>query len=202
MSIRCGLKFYTFSLVEKLRQYDILSIINNNALVNHLSSIMICWVIKVHRKHHLVYYGLEQPSMRPVMTTIHQLLAFLYKEIILQAFDYLWMYYQYTFLTFPAVIHLPLALFIYLKREMSDNWRFCTFMYFIMPPRSKIRGHIVFVLSVILSETLTLLITFEQWMLELWYFTWVFLVIRLFRGYHYFWPCDIDLGVWPIFWKL
>mgnify|MGYP003683671203 CR=1 FL=1 len=37
--------------------------------------------------------------------------------------------------------------------------------------------------SVILSETLTLLITFEQWVLELWYFTWVFLVIRLFRGF-------------------
>ena len=54
---------------------------------------------------------------------------------------------------------------------------------------------------VILSETLTLLIT-EPWVLELWYFTWVFLVIRPFRGYHYFLPCDLDLGVWPIFWKL
>ena len=69
-----------------------------------------------------------------------------------------------------------------------------------MPPRSNIGGHIVFVLSVIpslclLSENLTLLITFEQWMLELWYFTWVFLVIRPFRGYHYFLPCDLDLGV-------
>ena len=29
-------------------------------------------------------------------------------------------------------------------------------------------------------KTLTLLITFEQWVLELWYFTWAFLVIRLF----------------------
>ena len=48
-------------------------------------------------------------------------------------------------------------------------------------------------------KTLTLLITFEQWMLELWYFTWVFLVIRPFRGYHYFLPCDLDLGVWPTF---
>ena len=74
---------------------------------------------------------------------------------------------------------------------------------FFMPPKSKIGGHIVFVLSVdhfvILSETLTLLITFEQWMLEFWYFTWVFLVVRPFRGYHYFWPCDLDLGVWPTF---
>ena len=76
-----------------------------------------------------------------------------------------------------------------------------------MPPRSKIGGHIVFVLSVILSfrhsvilsETLTLLITFEQWVLELWYLTWVSLVIRPFRGYHYFWPCDFDLRVSPIF---
>ena len=52
--------------------------------------------------------------------------------------------------------------------------------------------------SVILSETLTLLITFEQRMLELWYFTWVFLVIRPFCGYHYFLPCDLYLGV-PFF---
>ena len=51
-------------------------------------------------------------------------------------------------------------------------------------------------------KTLTLLISFEQWVLELLYFTWVFLVIRPFSGYHYFWPCDLDLGVWPIFWKL
>ena len=50
--------------------------------------------------------------------------------------------------------------------------------------------------SVLLSETLTLLITFELWVLELWYFTWVFFVIRPFRGY-YFLPCD--LGVLPIF---
>ena len=35
-------------------------------------------------------------------------------------------------------------------------------------------------------KTLTLQITFEQWVLELWYFTWVFLVIRHFSGYHYF----------------
>ena len=38
-------------------------------------------------------------------------------------------------------------------------------------------------------------------MLELWYFTWVFLVIRPFCEYYYFWPCDLDLGVWPIFLK-
>ena len=38
-------------------------------------------------------------------------------------------------------------------------------------------------------------------MLELWYFTWIFLVIRPFGGYHYFLPCDLDLGFWPIFWN-
>ena len=42
-------------------------------------------------------------------------------------------------------------------------------------------------------KTLTLLITFEQRVLELWHFTWVFLVVRPFRGYHYFLPCDLDL---------
>ena len=48
-----------------------------------------------------------------------------------------------------------------------------------------------------LLKTLTLLITFEEWVLDLWYFKWVLLVIRHFRGYLYFLPCD--LGVWPIF---
>ena len=38
-------------------------------------------------------------------------------------------------------------------------------------------------------KTLTLLITFVQWVLELWNFTRVFLVIRPFCGYHYFWHC-------------
>ena len=51
-------------------------------------------------------------------------------------------------------------------------------------------------------KTFTLLITFEQWVLELWYFKCVFLVMRPFCGYHYFLPCDLDCGVWPIFWKL
>ena len=48
-------------------------------------------------------------------------------------------------------------------------------------------------------KTLTLLITFELWMLDLWYFTGVFLVIRSFRGYHYFLPCYLGLGEWPFF---
>ena len=41
-------------------------------------------------------------------------------------------------------------------------------------------------------ETLTWLTTFEQWVLELWYVTWVFLVIRPFWRFHYFLPCDLD----------
>ena len=48
-------------------------------------------------------------------------------------------------------------------------------------------------------KTLPLLITFEQWVLEHWYYTWVFLVTRPFCGWHYLWPCDLDLWVWPIF---
>ena len=38
-------------------------------------------------------------------------------------------------------------------------------------------------------------------MLELCYFTWAFLVIRIFRGYQYCWPRDLDVGIWPLFWK-
>ena len=48
-------------------------------------------------------------------------------------------------------------------------------------------------------KTLTLFITFDLCVLELWYFTWLFLVIRPLNGYHYFLPCDLDLGVWPVF---
>ena len=45
-------------------------------------------------------------------------------------------------------------------------------------------------------KTLTLLITFEQWVVELWYFKWIFRVIRPFHGYHYF----FTLWRWP--WSL
>ena len=34
-------------------------------------------------------------------------------------------------------------------------------------------------------KTYSLLITFEQWMLELWYFTWVYSVTRPFRGFQH-----------------
>jgi hypothetical protein len=54
-------------------------------------------------------------------------------------------------------------------------------------PRSKIGGHIVFVLSVILSKTLTLSITFEWYVLGCWYFKWVFFVTRSFHGYQNVW---------------
>ena len=48
--------------------------------------------------------------------------------------------------------------------------------------------------------TLTLLITFEQWVLELWYFTWIFPVIRPFCGYHYFLPLTLEFD--PFIWQL
>ena len=51
-------------------------------------------------------------------------------------------------------------------------------------------------------KILTLLIIFEQWMLELWFFTWIFPVIRPVWGYHHFSHCDLDLGVKPIFKKI
>ena len=60
-------------------------------------------------------------------------------------------------------------------------------------------------------KPLNLLITFEQWLLELWYFTWVSFVIRPFRGYHLFftlwtWPESLTyfLKTYPanIFWKV
>ena len=53
----------------------------------------------------------------------------------------------------------------------------------------------------IYNKAITLLITFEQWVLKLWYFTWVFYETRLFRGYRQIWPFDLDLGVWLSFWK-
>ena len=43
------------------------------------------------------------------------------------------------------------------------------------------------------------MLTFNPWVLELWCFTWVYLVLILFRGYLFYWPYDLDLGVWPFF---
>ena len=96
-----------------------------------------------------------------------------------------------------------------------DNW---SVKKKLMPPRSKIGGILFlscvsFYHSVLLSETWTLLIplfypvtlilefgpfflnfnlTFEQWVLNFWYFTRVFLVIRAFRGYQYFYPVTLE----------
>ena len=62
---------------------------------------------------------------------------------------------------------------------------------------------IVFVLSVILSFcpplwNFNLAYNFEQWVLELWYFTWVFLVMRPFHGY-LFCPVTLTLEFDPFF---
>ena len=50
--------------------------------------------------------------------------------------------------------------------------------------------------SVNLSEFLTFLITFEQWKLELWYFTWVFLCYKNSPSV----PTFFNLWTWP--WSL
>ena len=42
-------------------------------------------------------------------------------------------------------------------------------------------------------KTLPLFITFEKWVLEFWYFPWVFLVSRPFLEYQQFLPGDLDL---------
>ena len=48
-------------------------------------------------------------------------------------------------------------------------------------------------------KTLTLQITFEQWVLELWYFTWVFFVIRASVGTIIFYPVTLTLKFKPFF---
>ena len=48
---------------------------------------------------------------------------------------------------------------------------------------------------VLLSETLTSLITSEQWVLKLWYFKLVFLLTRPFSSYHFLKPCNLELGL-------
>jgi hypothetical protein len=53
-----------------------------------------------------------------------------------------------------------------------------------------------------LQKTLTLAISFALYELEVWYFIRVFLETKLFVEYQQIWPCDLDLGVWPTYWKL
>jgi hypothetical protein len=47
-----------------------------------------------------------------------------------------------------------------------------------------------------------LAISFEWYVLGLHYFIWMFLVTRLSHGCQRIWPCDVDHGVWPTYWKL
>ena len=69
-----------------------------------------------------------------------------------------------------------------------------------MPPRSKMVGEglscMSFCQSVILSDNLNF-ITYQHWVLGLWYFTWVFLVTRQFHGYNIWfftlWPWLMSL---------
>ena len=89
------------------------------------------------------------------------------------------------------------------------SFRMHTFFKCIfMPSKSKIGGHIVMIcLSFyppIWNFNLATGITFERWVLAR------ALIIHMsipcektFVGYmyHYFGPCDLDLGVWPILWK-
>jgi hypothetical protein len=53
-----------------------------------------------------------------------------------------------------------------------------------------------------LLKTLILAISFERYVLGLWYFTWVFLLASPFHWYKQIRPCDLDIGVWPTYWKL
>ena len=93
------------------------------------------------------------------------------------------------------------------ETDCFSNW-IRTFWFPFYAPAVDDRGHIVFVLSVILLFRLVIVSfcpplwnfnldnNFWQWVLELWYFTWIFPVVRPFRGYHIF----ITLWPWP--WSL
>jgi hypothetical protein len=52
------------------------------------------------------------------------------------------------------------------------------------------------------SKTLKLAISFEWQVIGLSHFICVFLMTRHFYWYQSFWPCDLDLEVWPTFQKL
>ena len=73
------------------------------------------------------------------------------------------------------------------------------FVWFLCP-RYRRSGGISFMSCLSFFLTLTLLITFEQWALELWYFTGAFLVTRPFRGYtNIFDPVTLTLELDPFF---
>ena len=50
-------------------------------------------------------------------------------------------------------------------------------------------------------KTLTFLKTFEQWVLKLWYSTWIFYETMHSPGNQHFWPCDLDPWPLTIFYK-
>ena len=67
-----------------------------------------------------------------------------------------------------------------------------------MLPRSKIRGHIAlicFVCHIFCDGVRNLLITFKQWLLELWYFALVFLMTRPIHGYQHFFTLTFEFGL-------
>ena len=83
------------------------------------------------------------------------------------------------------------GVFVYTLRNWREVCCHTVQRYLFMHLRSKIGAHIVlsclsFCYSIILSETFTLQITFKHWVLEVRYFTWVFLVIRPFCGFQQF----------------
>jgi hypothetical protein len=49
------------------------------------------------------------------------------------------------------------------------------------------------------SKSLTLAISFEWQVIGFSYFICVFLMTKPFYWYQHFWPCDLDLEVWPTF---
>jgi hypothetical protein len=51
-------------------------------------------------------------------------------------------------------------------------------------------------------KTLSLVVTFDWWVVGVSYFTWIFVVVRPFFWYHDFDFLTFDLRVWPIFQKL
>jgi hypothetical protein len=44
----------------------------------------------------------------------------------------------------------------------------------------------------VLIKNFTSAISFEWYVLELWYFTWVFIVTKTFHGYQINWTCELD----------
>ena len=90
------------------------------------------------------------------------------------------------FLCINCIVDTLFANFLCPQDRRSEAYCFCPVCHSVIP-------------SFCHSETLTLLITLQQWVLELWYLTWIFPVIRPFCGYHYLLPCDLDLDVWSFF---